>query len=355
MQNFFQQIWLESQLNLLWDNSISQYIISFVIFILSWTLLKLIKKHFINKIYKKSKSNELTYHAFLISILNDISTLTYFTFSLFISSLPLQVTPTVVVIIRGLFLLSLAVELSKASAKTIDFYFQLKHKKANKVQKTNLNALKLLVQIFVLTFGILAVIDNLGFDIKTLIASLGIGGIAVALAAQNILGDLFSSFALYLDRPFEEGDFIEISPTVKGTIKSIGIKSTRLKGPQGEEIIVSNRELTSAAVQNTGRITERRIIVKIGVDYKTSQKLLEEIPEILESITKEVENTEFKLAFIKELGDYSINYKYVYHVLTGSYADYSRAHHQIMLKIKKAFDKKKINIVFPTQTVYLKK
>lgn len=350
-----QQIWTDLQLNSLWHNTLSQYLLSFLIFFLAWTLLKLVKTQIISRLYKRSEKSTLKYDNFLISIFNDITTFTYFTFSVFIASIPLQVGTKILLFIRGIFLFSLVLEISRASTKAIDFYFHLKHKKANKEQKTNLNALKKLVQIFLLIVGALAVVDNLGFDINTLVASLGIGGIAVALAAQSILGDLFSSLAIYLDRPFEVGDFIEVSPTVKGKIKSIGIKSTRLKGPQGEEIVVSNKELTSVAVQNTGRITKRRVSVTLGVDYKTTQKKLEKIPAILEEVTKGVPNTEFKLAFIKELGDYSINYKFVYNVLTGSYKDYSIAHHQIMLGIKKAFDKEKLNLVFPTQTIHIKK
>jgi small-conductance mechanosensitive channel len=237
----------------------------------------------------------------------------------------------------------------------IDFFFKLKHRKSNQSQKTNIGAIKKVVQIFLFTFGTLAIIDNLGFDKTTLVASLGIGGIAVALAAQSILGDLFSSVAIYLDKPFEVGDYIEITPEIEGTILSIGIKSTRLKGPKGQEIIISNTNLTSAYVQNTGRIKNRRVKIMLGVDYNTSDKLLKEIPIMLENIVSKVEKTEFKLAFIKELGDYSINYKFVYNVDSGSYKDYSIAHHQIMLGIKKAFDKKQIALSYPTQTIYIEK
>jgi small-conductance mechanosensitive channel len=346
------QLLQESQI---WEHFITQYATSLLLFILTWFVLKLIKVNIISKLYQTAQVSRYKYDNLITNILNDITSFTYLTISLFVAAFPLQLSEKLSLVIQGLFLFSLVLEISRASTKSIDFFFKLKHKRSNKSQKTNVNAIKKIIQIFLFTFGVLAVVDNLGFDISTLVASLGIGGIAVALAAQSILGDLFSSIAIYLDRPFEVGDFIEITPEIKGTIKSIGIKSTRLKGPKGQEIIISNTKLTSAFVQNTGRINKRRVSIILGVDYKTPDKILTKIPTILEQITSKVDNTEFKLAFIKDLGDYSINYKFVYNVMTGSYKDYSVAHNQIMLHIKKEFDKNKINLSYPTQTIIIEK
>lgn len=338
-----------------WQTFAAQYTTSIIIFILTWLILKLIKVRIITKLYNSAKVSRFKYDNLITTILNEITTFTYLTVSLYFASFPLQLAPKSTLLIQGLILFSLVLEISRASTKTIDFFFKLKHTKSTQSQKTNIGAIKKVVQIFLFTFGTLAIIDNLGFDITTLVASLGIGGIAVALAAQSILGDLFSSVAIYLDKPFEVGDYIEITPEIKGTILSIGIKSTRLKGPKGQEIIISNTNLTAAYIQNTGRINNRRVKVMLGVDYNTPDKILKEIPTILEQIVTKVEKAEFKLAFVKELGDFSINYKFVYNVASGSYKDYSVAHHEIMLEIKKAFDKKKIILSYPTQTIYIEK
>lgn len=338
-----------------WQTFAAQYTTSLLIFLLTWALLKLIKARVITKLYNRAQKSRYKYDNLVTNILNGVTTFTYLVVSLYIASFPLQLSEKPTLLIQGLLLFSIVLEVSRASTKTIDFYFQQKHSKATQSQKTNISAIKKIIQIFLFTFGILAIVDNLGFDITTLVASLGIGGVAVALAAQSILGDLFSSVAIYLDKPFEVGDFIEVTPDIKGKIKTIGIKSTRLKGPKGQEIIISNNNLTNAFVQNTGRIRKRRVQVIIGVDYKTPDKILQKIPSILEKITSNVDNTEFKLAFIKELGDYSINYKFVYNVLTGSYNDYAKAHNEIMLAIKKEFDKKSIILSFPTQTIYIEK
>lgn len=354
MQVFTEYITL-LQKSQIWQHFITQYATSLLLFVLTWFVLKLIKVNIITKLYKSAQVSRYKYDNLITNILNDITSFTYLVISLFVAAYPLQLSEKPTLLIQGVFLFSIVLEISRASTKSIDFVFKLKHKKTNKAQKTNINAIKKIIQIFLFTFGVLAVVDNLGFDISTLVASLGIGGIAVALAAQSILGDLFSSIAIYLDRPFEVGDFIELTPEIKGTIKSIGIKSTRLKGPKGQEIIISNTKLTSAYVQNTGRINKRRVSVILGVDYKTPDKTLKKIPEILEKLTSKIDNTEFKLAFIRDLGEYSINYKFVYNVLTGSYKDYSKAHNDIMLSIKKEFDKNKINLSFPTQTIIIEK
>lgn len=338
-----------------WQIFLAQYAASLVLFLLTWLILKLVKVRVISKLYDRAQKSKFKYDNLVTNILNGITSFTYLIVSLYIASFPLQLSEKPTLIIQGLLLFVIVLEVSRAATKTIDFYFNLKHKKSTKSQKTNISAIKKVIQIFLFTFGILAIIDNLGFDITTLVASLGIGGVAVALAAQSILGDLFSSVAIYLDKPFEVGDNIEVTPEIKGKIKSIGIKSTRLKGPKGQEIIISNNNLTNAFVQNTGRIRKRRVKIILGVDYKTPDKTLKQIPLILERITNKVENTEFKLAFIKELGEYSVNYKFVYNVLTGKYSDYAKAHHEIMLQIKKEFDKNNIVLSYPTQTIYIEK
>ncbi len=353
--NYLKEQFTLIQESQIWQSFAAQYTTSLVLFVLTWFLLKLIKVNIITKLYNSAQVSRYKYDNLVTNILNDITTFTYLVVSFYVASFPVQLSEKSTLIIQGLLLFSLVLEISRASTKTVDFYFRQKHQRYTKHQKTNVNAIKKIIQIFLFTFGVLAIIDNLGFDITTLVASLGIGGIAVALAAQSILGDLFSSVAIYLDRPFEVGDFIKINEEIKGKIKSIGIKSTRLKGPKGQEIIISNNNLTSAFVQNTGRINKRRVKIILGVDYKTPDKTLANIPAILEKIVDSVENTEFKLAFVKELGDFSINYKFVYNVLTGKYADYTKAHNEIMLQIKKEFDKKNIVLSYPTQTIIIEK
>ena len=147
-------------------------------------------------------------------------------------------------------------------------------------------------------------LSNLGVNVTSIVASLGIGGIAVALAAQNILSDIFSSFSIYFDRPFEIGDYIQLG-TDTGTVEKIGSKTTRIRTMQGEELIVSNQELTTARVQNFKRMEERRVAVKLGVEYGTVLEKLEKIPSYLEDIVKAQENVRFDRCFFIEYASYN--------------------------------------------------
>lgn len=202
--------------------------------------------------------------------------------------------------------------------------------------------------------GFLFILSNVGVNVSSLIASLGIGGIAVALAAQNILGDLFSSLAIYFDKPFTVGDFIIVGDTM-GTVKHIGIKTTRIKSLSGEEIVLPNQELTSARIQNYKRMEERRIAFNVGVTYQTSSDKIAAIPGMIEEIVKDVENVRFDRCHFKSFGDSALIFETVYHVTDSDYAIYMDAQQSINMAIKGRFEAENIDIAYPTQTVYVQK
>jgi len=160
-------------------------------------------------------------------------------------------------------------------------------------------------------FGVLFILSNLGINVNSLIAGLGIGGIAIALALQNILRDLFSSFAIYFDKPFVIGDYIAVGED-EGFVKEIGIKTTRIKATQGEEIVISNQELTSTKIRNFSRLTERRVIYCFKIDSGTSEKKLGEMTRIAKKIFEKVDLARFEylhlINFNKESYDYELSY-----------------------------------------------
>lgn len=212
----------------------------------------------------------------------------------------------------------------------------------------------LLLKIIVWVVGLLFLLSNLGVNITSLAASLGIGGIAIALALQSILEDLFSSFSIYFDKPFEVGDFIVVGDKM-GTVEKIGIKTTRLRALQGEQIVIANKELTVAQVQNFKRLSERRAVMTIGVTYETSQEKMKMIPNIMKDVISSVEHVRFDRAHFHEFGDSALLFEVVYFVSSSDYNDYMDARQNIALRIKEQFEKEKIDMAFPTQTVYLKK
>ncbi|MGD1951226.1 MAG: mechanosensitive ion channel family protein [Leptolyngbyaceae cyanobacterium] len=214
------------------------------------------------------------------------------------------------------------------------------------------NAIVPAIKVIVWAIGIVFLLDNLGFDISAVVAGLGIGGIAVALAAQGVLGDLFSYVSILFDRPFELGDFIVVGDLV-GTVEHIGLKTTRLRSLTGEELIIANTDITSSRIQNFKRMARRRIAFNLGVTYETTAEQMKQIPGILQGIVENVNSVTFDRAHFSSYGDFSLNYEVVYFVETSDYAIYMDVQQSIYLAIKETFEAKSIEFAYPTQTLYV--
>jgi len=212
------------------------------------------------------------------------------------------------------------------------------------------NVLKLL--IWALAFVVF--LDNIGFKVSTMIAGLGIGGIAVAIAAQTLLKDFFSYFSIVFDRPFKRGDFIIIGDYM-GTVEYIGIKTTRLRSLGGEQLIFSNTDLTDSRVRNYKFMEKRRVLFRFGVTYETSLSRLKEIPKIIEAIIKDTKDTVFDRAHFFSYGDFSLIFEVVYYVIGPDYNKYMDIQQDINLAIKAEFEKKGINFAYFTQMLNVQK
>ncbi len=202
----------------------------------------------------------------------------------------------------------------------------------------------------VLFAGILLfTLDNLGINITALVTGLGVGGIAVALAVQNILGDLFSSLTIVLDKPFQIGDSITAGEE-SGTVENIGLKTTRVRSITGEELIFSNSDLLKSRIRNFKRMQKRRVSFKLAVVYETPLNVLEKIPGLIEGIIKNIETAELDRVHLKNLGDWAIEYECVYWVKSSEYGIYMDTHQKVLFSILKKFEVEKIEFAFPTQT-----
>lgn len=222
---------------------------------------------------------------------------------------------------------------------------------------SKINAIKGLLTVIRVTVWIVAFIillDNLGVQVTTLVAGLGIGGIAIALAAQAILGDLFSYITIFFDRPFEIGDFIIVGDYM-GTVEHIGIKTSRIRSLSGEEIVFSNTDLTNSRVRNYKRMLKRRVVFKLGVTYQTTRKQLVEIPAIIESIIKSMDDAVFDRSHFYSYGDFSLDVETVYYVIGRDYNKYMDIQQEINLKILEEFEKRGIEFAYPTQTLFIEK
>ena len=214
--------------------------------------------------------------------------------------------------------------------------------------------LKRLINAIIYIFAFLIILYVLRIDLSGVVVGLGVGGIAIAFALQNVLSDAFSAFSIYFDKPFEIGDFIVVGE-YSGVVKKIGMKSTRVQLLQGEELVLANSELTKASVRNFKKMKKRRIVFRIGVTYNTPSKKLEKIPGIIAKIIDDIELSETDRVHFNEYGDFSLNFEIVYYMKSGDYAKYMDTQQEINFKIKKAFEKEGIEMAFPTQTIFLEK
>ncbi|MBU1706562.1 mechanosensitive ion channel family protein [bacterium] len=199
---------------------------------------------------------------------------------------------------------------------------------------------------------VLLTLDNLNIEITPLIAGLGIGGIAIALAAQNILSDVFNSVSIVLDKPFEVGDFIIVGDFL-GTVERIGIKTTRLRSLSGEQLIFANSDLINSRVKNYKRMNERRIVFSFGVVYQTPVDKLEIIPRMVREIIESIDQTRFDRAHFQKYGDSSLDFEVVYFVLERDYILYMDIQQKINLTLFRQFEKEHIEFAYPTQTLYI--
>ena len=225
---------------------------------------------------------------------------------------------------------------------------------ANMEHEKNLRPLISLVKFIIWIIGFIFLLANLGFDVSTALAGLGVGGIAVAIAAQGILGDLFSYFVIFFDKPFELGDFV-IFDDKAGVVEKIGIKSSRIRVLSGEVLVISNSDLVAARIHNYKQMQRRRVVFKIGVTYETSQAHVEEVPTIIRSVIESVKTFEgvvFDRSHFQAFGDYSLQFETVYYVPSPDYLIYMNVQQEIYREIFRIFNEKGIEFAYPTQKIY---
>ena len=235
---------------------------------------------------------------------------------------------------------------------SLNAYLSRKQEDASLVR--SLEGMLKVMKFVIWALAMVIFLDNIGFKVSTIIAGLGIGGIAVAIAAQALLKDFFSYFSIVFDRPFKLGDFIIIGEFM-GTVEHIGVKTTRIRSLGGEQMIFSNTDLTDSRVRNYKLMEKRRVLFRIGVTYQTTLDQLKEIPRIIECIIKNNKDANFDRAHFFSYGDFSLIFEVVYFVLSPDYNKYMDVQQEINLAIMEQFEKRGIEFAHPTQTLYLHK
>jgi len=326
--------------------------ISLAVFLILFFIRNIIKNRII-KLARKSKTNV---DDIVIPLLNETRWFAFLGLGLYLGAMVLELPAEAELWFGRILQIVLIFQIGFWGTGLISFYInksmESKIKEDHGDDATTLDALGLIGKIGLWIVLSLIVLDNLNVEISSLVTSLGIGGIAVALAVQNILGDLFASLSITLDKPFAIGDFIVVDE-FEGDVEDIGLKSTRVRSLSGEELVFSNADLLSSRIRNYKWLENRRISFNFGVIYGTSVDQLKLIPQFVEDIISPLENVKFERVHLKSLGDYSLDYSVVYHVLVPEYASYLDIQQTINLELYERFEKLGIEFAYPTQTVLI--
>ncbi|MCK5472080.1 mechanosensitive ion channel family protein, partial [Candidatus Gracilibacteria bacterium] len=324
--------------------------IAIVVLFVCLLIFSIIHTTIFKKFKKLARRTETDFDDTLVEVIEKIPVYFYWATSAFIAFYFLGVENELArKIVNGVFIVLVVFRVIAFIQKFIDYTIEkvwMRDEKQAEEKQTAIHGIKIFANIILWSAGILLVLSNLGFEVSTLVASLGIGGIAIAFALQNILSDLFSSFAIYFDKPFQIGDYVVLG-TDSGIIKKIGLKTTRIQTLQGEELVISNAELTSTRIKNFRRMKKRRVKFFFGMVYATPSQKLRKIPKIVEGIIEREELAEFDRCHFKDFGDFSLNFETVYYVKNRDYTDYMNAQQSINFAIKTAFEKEGIEMAFP--------
>jgi len=272
------------------------------------------------------------------------------------ASLFLDLPPRALSVGRMLGTIALILQLAIWGNGLITFWFRnYAERKADTdvASRTTIAAFSFVARAILWSMLLLVGLNRLGVDITALITGLGVGGIAIALAVQNVLGDLFAALAIVLDKPFVVGDAISVD-TMTGTVENVGLKTTRIRSVNGEQLIFSNTDLLKSRIRNFKRMQERRVVLTIGVSYDTPPDTVARIPDMLREAVESQEQVRFDRSHFMSYGESALNFETAYFVLTSDYLTYANKNQAVNLAVLRRFATEKIDFAFPTRTIVVR-
>lgn len=335
-------------------NTVKRYILTAFVLLIGLLAVKLLIRGIVGKIKILAAKTETTIDDFIAKIMETVVLpLSYFV-AVYLGLKSLVFPETLEKALNYIVLSILVFFVVKFLIEFVGYALSLYTRKrsGDPALEKSIPGILIVVKFIIWSGALIFLLDNLGFKISAVITGLGIGGVAVALAAQAVLKDLFGYFCILFDHPFKVGDFIVVGDFM-GNIEHVGIKTTRIRSLGGEVIVFSNSDLTDSRVRNYKLMERRRIVFKVAVIYDTPLEKLEKIPQLLKNIVSGVKDTLFDRAHFAGFGDFSLNFEIVYYVLSGDYNKYMDVQQEINFAIKREFEKAGICFAYPTQTVLL--
>ena len=340
-----------------YENEIWKWFAAAALLVLVGIVLKLVLWRVVRRLRRIVEKTPGRFDDLVVELLDKTKFLFIFIVSLYAGTLILVLPEPAENILRGIFMVALLIQAGYWGNAFVAFWIRRNVSQRldeDAATATSMAALGFVAKLLIWTVVILLALENLGINVTTLIAGLGIGGIAIALAVQNVLSDLFASLSIIVDKPFVIGDFIIVGEQM-GTVERIGLKTTRVRSLTGEQIIFSNSDLLTSRVRNYKRMFERRIAFSIGVTYQTTAEQVRAIPGIIQSIVETQSDVRFDRCHFKSFGDFALLFETVYYVLNPDYNAYMDAQQAINVAIMDAFAERGIEFAYPTQTLFVQR
>jgi len=338
-------------------NSVRAYALSLLLFGLILAGVLFLRRFLIDRLKRLAARTETDFDDFLVGLLEKISLPEFTLLALVLSTQSLKLSAPVRKVLGVALVLALSWRAAVMLQSALAYATRRACERAGITDGNATSAAKninLLLTGVVWTGAALFVLDNLGINITAAVAGLGIGGVAVALAAQQILGDLFSSFVIFIDKPFKVGDFITVGD-FSGTVDLVGIKTTRVRSISGEMLVFSNSDLTGSRIRNYEEMRERRVVLIFNVALNTPLDRAREVKAIAREIVSSVDKVRFGRSHLKGFGPAGIEFELVYHVLSGDFDLYMDVHEKILHGLLSRLSEECIALPPPAQTLFLAK
>jgi small-conductance mechanosensitive channel len=338
-----------------YGNTVAAWTIAAAVLVLVLAVLMLVKRTAVGQLSALARRSDTTFTAIAIEALTSTRLWFLLLVAIRAGTLALRLPTRVVNIVHAVvvigFLFQLAIWGNAVLRKWLDRYSAV-NLATDAASVTTVRAIVFIARLVVWSLVLLVGLGNLGINVTTLVAGLGVGGIAVALAAQNILGDLFASLSIVVDKPFVVGDSIGVDE-YSGTVDRIGLKTTRLRSLSGEQLVFSNTDLLKSRIRNYRYLRERRVVFSFGVEYETPIPTLETIPGMVREIVEGHEHTRFDRAHFKSFGDSALDFEVVYYVVVPDYGTYMDIQQAINFELMRRFADANIGFAYPTQKLFL--
>jgi small-conductance mechanosensitive channel len=355
MADFLTQTLGASQ-RIFYGNSIADWLIAGIVAVAVWSGLSLLRRFVAARYKRYTTGHHPTPVRLLFYLIGNTKQFLFLAVALYAGQESLTFPASLQHAVSNAVLMLILLQAGLWAGRSVRFYLELKEMErgADRVFAGSLDIIKFVAGILIWSFLILVALDNLGVNITALLAGLGVGGVAVALALQNVLGDLFASLSIALDKPFAVGDSLNID-TYTGVVERIGIKTTRLRSESGEQIILSNADILKGRVRNYGRMPEQRTLITIRVTYDTPGEKLQGIPKLLEDIVREHANARFDRCHLKTFGETSLQYELSYFVQQPKLNPLLDLQQSVHFRILDEFRRLGIEFAYPTQRVVLER